>query len=113
MVILGAVADSDNEQVFKLEGVHSRASAHALAPGPIPKRKWEPIDTRKFGYDVTVRPFERSFERTLGEGEGSQGRVIRLLVLDFFSRKRFWVTRVLFGGKSRGYRRSRKKFFFL
>ena len=72
MVILGAVADSDNEQVFKLEGVHSRASALALAPGPIPKRKWEPIDTRKFGYDVTVRPFERSFERTLGEGEGSQ-----------------------------------------
>ena len=60
MVILGAVADSDNEQVFKLEGVHSRASAHALAPGPISKRKWEPIDTRKFGYDVTVRPFVRT-----------------------------------------------------
>ena len=23
---------------------------------PIPKKKWKPIDARKFGYDVSVRP---------------------------------------------------------
>ena len=107
---LGAVADSDNEQVFKLEGVHSRASAHALAPGPYLRENGNPSIPENL---VMTSPYARSFERTLGEGEGSQGRVIRLLVLDFFSRKRFWVTRVLFGGKWRGYRRSRKRFFFL
>ena len=46
MVILSVVADSDNKQVFK-----SR---------PVPKRKWEPIDAREFGYDVTVRPYVRT-----------------------------------------------------
>ena len=59
MVILGAVADSDNKQVFKLEGVIAEFPLE-LAPGPYLKRKWEPIDARKFGYDVTVRPYVRT-----------------------------------------------------
>ena len=34
------------------------------AGSPIPQRKWEPTDARKFGYNVSVR--------TLREGGGSQ-----------------------------------------
>ena len=68
---LGAVADSDTEQVFKLKG--QIAEFPRARASPIPKRKWEPIDpidTRKFGYnDVTVRPYVRT---NFGGGEGSK-----------------------------------------
>ena len=58
MVILGAVADSDNKQVFKLEGV--------IAEFPRARANDDPIDARKFGYDVTARPYVRT---NFGGGE--------------------------------------------
>ena len=39
------------------------------AGSPIPQRKWEPTDARKFGYNVSLR--------TLREGGGSQERARR------------------------------------
>ena len=68
---LGAVADSDTEQVFKLEG--EIAEFPRARASPIPQRKWEPIDpsdASKFGYDVTVRPFVR---RNFGGGGRGKG----------------------------------------
>ena len=41
MVILGAVADSDNKQVFKLEGVIAEFPL-ALAPGPYLRENGNP-----------------------------------------------------------------------
>ena len=63
------VTITDNEPVFKLEGVHSRASAHALAPGPYLRENGNPSIPENL---VMTSPYARSFERTLGEGEGSQ-----------------------------------------
>ena len=74
MVILGAVADSDNEQVFKLEGVHSRASAHALAPGPYLRENGNPSIPENL---VMTSPYARSNDRTnelWGRGKGVRSR---------------------------------------
>ena len=48
--------------------------ARAREPSPIPKGKWKPIDARKFGYDVSVRPYVRTdFGAGSGGGSGVTG----------------------------------------
>ena len=48
--------------------------ARAREPSPIPKGKWKPIDARKFGYDVSVRPYVRTdFGAGIGGGTGVTG----------------------------------------
>ena len=48
--------------------------ARAREPSPIPKGKWKPIDARKFGYDVSVRPYVRTdFGAGSGGGTGVTG----------------------------------------
>ena len=59
MVILGAVADSDNKQVFKLGGVIAEFP-RALAPGPYLRENGNPSIPsmpENLGYDVTARPY--------------------------------------------------------
>ena len=68
---LGAVADSDTEQVFKLEGeIAEFPCARALAPylreNGNPSIPVMPVNL------VKTLPYARSSVRTLGEGEGSQ-----------------------------------------
>ena len=44
---------------------------------PIPKGNWKPIGARKFGYDVSVRPYVRTdCGRGSGMGVGLEGLAI-------------------------------------
>ena len=44
---------------------------------PIPKGNWKPIGARKFGYDVSVRPYVRTdFGGGSGGGTGGTGNFL-------------------------------------
>ena len=44
---------------------------------PIPKGNWNPIGARKFGYDVSVRPYVRTdFGAGIGGGTGVTGNFL-------------------------------------
>ena len=54
----------------KLQCISGASAREARQRSTMGKKNWKPIKLRKFGYDVSVRPSERTSVQTRGVGEG-------------------------------------------
>ena len=85
---------------------------------PIAKENWKPMDPRKFGYEVSVRPNVHRPYRLWGSGEGTYeaarlGEEYMFASATFFRRgNAFRQPAFCLAGKSRGRRPSEKKKIF-